>query len=353
MKKGLITGFILSFFVGCFTVSAAPVNSNFNDDNFYGCVIASYNDEKSTEYDATHNLTDSELASLNHLECADTEISDLKGFEKLTGLTELTLLTNGLTSIDLSDRVGLKKIWFYGNAFGPIDLSNNTNLEFIYYKDPSSDSVIHIGPDNDKESYIKAIFAGSKYFSFSNLRVVSDSNDTILETYMYDSDYESKLSEFLNNVKSNDYSYITITTIDTVDSSVPKVTTYKLYFDDSSTNTGNNTTGNTNTNTNTNNNTNTNGTTGNAQENKLAQDIMECYAEGNCPIEYDLDKDGTVDSADASYALANKITSLPKKGSSSVENPKTGIYGCIGILGISAIAGVYYFVNKKNKIVKI
>ena len=73
-----------------------PVNTNFDDINFYKVVVDTYNEEYGTDYDYTYNLSDDELKSIFELvvvENSDDEsdmITSLKGIEKLC-LTNLVV----------------------------------------------------------------------------------------------------------------------------------------------------------------------------------------------------------------------------------------------------------------------
>ena len=130
-----------------------PANKAFTDENFYKCVVDSYNREKKTEYAYTYNLSDDELASLNKLYCSWAEnydITDTTGLEKMVGLTYIDL--NGtiekLNKIDLSNNKNLvylklsgEKYFlnYNGNISGPfsteineLDISNNVALKELY-----------------------------------------------------------------------------------------------------------------------------------------------------------------------------------------------------------------------------
>ena len=147
-----------------------PVNSYFDDENFYKAVVDAYNKENKTNLPYTTNLTDEQLKSIkNILYRSDSEkIRSTKGIEKLINLESLELglksyeITQGgsnliekidlsnnlklrkleldsgnLSSIDLSKNIALKELNLAANNISSIDLSNNTaltELDLFYNK---------------------------------------------------------------------------------------------------------------------------------------------------------------------------------------------------------------------------
>ena len=151
----------------------APVNTAFDDINFYKCVVDRYNTEEnaSKKYnDEQDSLNNDELSRIGYLDCSNQNIKSTKGIEKLTGLDSLNLSDNELTSIDfsknevlrkviiknnqltsvvkntvslhefnvennklseinVSDNVNLKSLTVSSNKLTSIDVSSNTNLE--------------------------------------------------------------------------------------------------------------------------------------------------------------------------------------------------------------------------------
>src|SRR5574344_1394808 len=79
-----------------------PVNTYFDDENFYDCVVDKYNSENSTSLPYTTALSDEQLKSITELDCSSKKIVSAKGVEKLTGLTDLRLYNNKLSTIDVS-----------------------------------------------------------------------------------------------------------------------------------------------------------------------------------------------------------------------------------------------------------
>ena len=140
---------------------ATAMPAGFNDQNFYNCVLASFQAEYPSETVPSSGLTDTQLAKIAELQCAgdakteDEKITDVSGLAKMTGLTELDVSNNNLTGIlDVSSNTqlvmlyahtnqlsglnlgginGLKKIEVGMNELsGTLDVSKNTSLEILY-----------------------------------------------------------------------------------------------------------------------------------------------------------------------------------------------------------------------------
>jgi len=100
-----------------------PVNSAFDDINFYTCIT------KSLSKSVTTNLTDSQLAGISKLNCSDKSIKSIKGLEKLTGLTELNLSSNQIAGVvDLSSNPSLVKLNLSLNEISEVNVNGNTKL---------------------------------------------------------------------------------------------------------------------------------------------------------------------------------------------------------------------------------
>ena len=117
--------------------NGVPANSNFEDNTFYRCVVDAYNSANGASKAYTDNLTDEELASITSLTCKgynysdDDKITSAKGVEKLSGLTNLDLYGNKLTSIDLSSNTALSNLNLSNNQLTSIDLSKNKFLTLL------------------------------------------------------------------------------------------------------------------------------------------------------------------------------------------------------------------------------
>lgn len=88
-----------------FNIEAKPINENFDDDNFYRCIIDNLNEENINginNRDETYNIPDEELTVLPTLTCISYGITSIKGIEKLSGITYLDLENNQLQVVDLS-----------------------------------------------------------------------------------------------------------------------------------------------------------------------------------------------------------------------------------------------------------
>lgn len=140
----------------------APVNTAFDDINFYKCVVDRYNtEEKASKNYKEDSLSNSELSRISNLDCSNQTIKSVKGIEKLTDLEILDLSYNELTSIDFSkneflkivtlknneltnvvkNTVSLRKFNVYNNKLNEINVSDNVNLELL---DASSNKLTSI-----------------------------------------------------------------------------------------------------------------------------------------------------------------------------------------------------------------
>lgn len=139
-----------------------PINTAFDDINFYKCVVDRYNtEEKASKNYKEDSLNDSELSRISNLDCSNQNIKSTKGIEKLTDLEILDLSDNELTSIDFSkneflkivtlknnqlisvvkNTVSLRKFNVYNNKLNEINVSDNVNLELL---DASSNKLTSI-----------------------------------------------------------------------------------------------------------------------------------------------------------------------------------------------------------------
>lgn len=74
-------------------------------------------------------LSDTEIADTKKFTVSLNYVNDLKGIELFTALEELTCVSGGLTSVDLSQNKALKKLYLDYNNLTSLDLSNNTMIE--------------------------------------------------------------------------------------------------------------------------------------------------------------------------------------------------------------------------------
>ena len=122
MKKITKTLLITSIlFVGANRVKAQPINTAFNNDKLYECIIERYNKENDTTYDINHNLTDEELNNISYLTCSEEEkITDYTGIEKLTSLRKLWVSV-ATETLDLSHNTNLEDIMLYDATLGAVE----------------------------------------------------------------------------------------------------------------------------------------------------------------------------------------------------------------------------------------
>ena len=111
-----------------------PVNTAFDDINFYKCVVDNYNsysNNKTEDKEYTDNLSDDDLNSIERFYCNSKNVNSIKGIEKLKNITILSMTGNNITSIDLSENKLLDKVLLSRNKINFINISNNSALTTI------------------------------------------------------------------------------------------------------------------------------------------------------------------------------------------------------------------------------
>lgn len=116
-------------------------NISFNDDNFYHCVIDSYNKEHNVLLSYDDNLTDEQLSEIDSLWCSDKKIKSVLGIEKMSNLENIALNDNELTIIDLGNNKKLRNLYLSNNKLENLDLSNNTKLTYLSVSDNKLSSI--------------------------------------------------------------------------------------------------------------------------------------------------------------------------------------------------------------------
>ncbi len=91
------------------------------------------------------NVVTKELSDAG-LETASTKLTDLKGLEYFTGITTLKLVSNEVTTLDITKLVDLTYLDINANWIGNLDLSKNTKLEYLRYGASGSKNA----PENSK-----------------------------------------------------------------------------------------------------------------------------------------------------------------------------------------------------------
>ena len=112
----------------CAGVAAADVKidkASFPDDNFRNWV-------KENAAEGGDVLKDAQAAAVSEMDVSFGEISDLKGIEHFTALTELTCWSNSLTKLDLSKNAALEILRCNGNELTKLDLPKNGALKGLY-----------------------------------------------------------------------------------------------------------------------------------------------------------------------------------------------------------------------------
>lgn len=223
----------------------APVNTAFDDINFYKCVVDRYNtEEKASKNYKEDSLNDSELSRISYLDCSNQNIKSTKGIEKLTDLEILDLSDNELTSIDfskneflkivtlknnqlisvvkntvslrefnvennklseinVSDNVNLKSLTVSSNKLTSIDVSSNTNLERLTL---NSNDISDIDLSNNVALKILGV-AGNKISSIDlskniSLTHISLNNNKLTTIDLSNNEKLNDIQLFSNNLSS-------------------------------------------------------------------------------------------------------------------------------------------------------
>ena len=99
---------------------------NFPDANFRSIVTENYDTDKDG------NLSDTEIAAVEKIDCVDKGISSLKGIEYFTALKVLLCSQNQLTVLDVSKNIELSLLSCYRNQLATLDIGKNAVLEELY-----------------------------------------------------------------------------------------------------------------------------------------------------------------------------------------------------------------------------
>ena len=115
---------------------SAYKDAGFEDENFYSCVVNSYNNQTTgNSYDVSEILPDEAYSEITKLNCTSNGISDLGGIQnkEFSNLSDLYLANNQLTNVDvLSSLTNLQKLNLGTNQLTNVDvLSNLTNLQML------------------------------------------------------------------------------------------------------------------------------------------------------------------------------------------------------------------------------
>ena len=131
--------------------SNAYIESGFNDQNLYQCVLKKYDEDVEEMY----TLTDKELSTITKLNCSGKEITDTTGLEKLTGLNELILSDNLIENIDLSNNKKIRVLHLYNNKLNEVggldELYDLSELEV------SKNNLTEL--DLSKNAFVSIVFA--------------------------------------------------------------------------------------------------------------------------------------------------------------------------------------------------
>ena len=99
-------------------------NNNFPDSNFR-TIVEGFDNNKDG------NLSDTEIAAVEVINCGNKGISDLTGINHFTALKSLKCFSNQLTTLDLSKNTALKELQCHANCLTKLDVSQNTALTYL------------------------------------------------------------------------------------------------------------------------------------------------------------------------------------------------------------------------------
>ena len=97
--------------------------ANFPDANFRSYVSSNI------DTDGNGKLTEAECNSVRIIDCHGVGVTNLKGVEYFTTLTNLRCYSNQLTSLDVSKNTALKELHCSSNQLTSLDVSKNTALQ--------------------------------------------------------------------------------------------------------------------------------------------------------------------------------------------------------------------------------
>lgn len=144
-KKWLlfIMATVVSFYGICYTLVNStfamkfdmPIDSHFEDMNFYKCVVDSYNLEFSMNVSYNDIMDYDKLRNLSTLSCnkkQDTlevdKIISVKGIEILTSLKNIFLSYNNISSLDLSNNLDVLRLDISYNDLFELNLVDNKKI---------------------------------------------------------------------------------------------------------------------------------------------------------------------------------------------------------------------------------
>ena len=102
-----------------------------NKTNFPDAVFREY---VSNNFDTNNDgkLTDAEAKAVTNIYLTGSKLTNLRGIEYFTALTELYCYGNNLTSLDVSKNTALTELYCYDNMLTSLNVSKNTALTELY-----------------------------------------------------------------------------------------------------------------------------------------------------------------------------------------------------------------------------
>lgn len=159
-------------------ISMAQQQTYVPDDNFEAALeyMGIGNGIPNDDYVHTYNISD-----ITNLNIYGQDISDLTGIEDFLSLERLEAQYNQLTSIDLSNNIGLKILFISDNQLTQLDISNNPVIEILHvFNNPGLECInVYDITQANNWPFTHAQLDNNQYFSESCM--LTD----VAETYQY------------------------------------------------------------------------------------------------------------------------------------------------------------------------
>ncbi len=157
-------------------ISMAQQQTYVPDDNFEAALeyMGIGNGIPNDDYVHTYNISD-----ISDLNIYGQGISDLTGIEDFLSLGRLSVQSNQLTTIDLSNNIALKYLIINDNQLTQLDLSNNPVIESVSAFNNPGLQCINVYDITQASTWYPAVIDNDQYFSESCM--LTD----VAETYQY------------------------------------------------------------------------------------------------------------------------------------------------------------------------
>lgn len=167
-----------------FAVKSMPIDTHFDDINFYKCVIDEYNMVYETKLDYDDMMDYSKLNKLKSLSCNNKDlmhrdkITSIRGIELMSSLEELSLVYTNLTSINLSGNGKIKNINLEGNILSDtLYVYNGEKVNLNKGVRLSNNFINHMSWTNQNEDVVEVMDNNIVYGKKNGFAIVSGKSD--------------------------------------------------------------------------------------------------------------------------------------------------------------------------------